>query len=422
MNKILRISMIAVLALIANFSFAGVSTIDFTKLSVKTVSDVDNKENNGYTFTSGDFTFTAKKNKGQAAPTQNANSKDLRHYAKNSITISGAKMTKMVFTMSEAGKRQWATVTASEGTMTVDKTNGTTTWENTNGSSSVTLTVGDKNDNGTNKSKTAGQFNVDKVDITSDGQGGGETPTPPAEETKAENIAAFKALASGTTATLTLKNAQVVYKNVYTTKKSGATNTEYYVRDASGAIQFFNTDLELNVNQVINGTVEVTYSLFNELPEATKTANTSAEKLTITDGETAVPTKVTVADLTSNKYLCDLVTVENANIISETSGTYTNQYLTNGTDKVMIYDKFKTEISITDGEGLDVTGILVTTKLSGNIIKELAPISAPIPTGINNITTDATLENAPAFNLAGQKVGKAYKGVVIKAGKKFIQK
>lgn len=421
MNKILRISMIAVLALIANVSFAGVSTIDFTKLSVKTVSDADNKENNGYSFTSGDFTFTAKKNNGQTAPTQNGNSKDLRHYAKNSITISGAKMTKMVFTMSEAGKKQWATVTASEGTMTVDKTNGTTTWENTNGSSSVTLTVGDNNDFGSNTKKKAGQFNVDKVDITSDGQGGGETPTPPAEETKAENIAAFKALASGTTATLTLKNAQVVYKNVYTTK-SGATNTEYYVRDASGAIQFFNTDLELNVNQIINGTVEVKYTLYNEMTEATKTANTSAEKLTITDGETAVPTKVTVADLTSNKYLCDLVTVENANIISETSGTYTNQYLTNGTDKVMIYDKFKTEISITDGEGLDVTGILVTAKLSGVVTKELAPISAPIPTGINNITTDATLENAPAFNLAGQKVGKAYKGVVIKAGKKFIQK
>ena len=421
MNKILRISMIAVLALIANFSFAGVSTIDFTKLAVKTVSDENNKENNGYTFTSGDFTFTAKKNKGINAPTQNTNSKDLRHYAKNTITISGAKMTKMVFTMSEAGKKQWATVTASEGTMTVDKTNGTTTWENTNGSSSVTLTVGDNNDFGSNTKKKAGQFNVDKVDITSDGQGGGETPTPPAEETKAENIAAFKALASGTTATLTLKDAQVFYKNVYTTK-SGATNTEYYVRDASGAIQFFNTDLELNVNQIINGTVEVKYTLFNELPEAKKTANTSAEKLTITDGEAAVPTKVTVADLTTNKYLCDLVTVENANIISETSGTYTNQYLTNGTDKVMIYDKFKTKTSITDGEGFDVTGILVTAKLSGNSIKEFAPISAPVPTGINNITTEATDANAPAYNLAGQKVGKEYKGVVIKAGKKFIQK
>ena len=421
MNKILRISMIAVLALIANFSYAGVSTIDFTKLAVKTVSDENNKENNGYTFTSGDFTFTAKKNKGLNVPTKITSSKDLRHYAKNTITISGAKMTKMVFTMSDAGKRQWATVTASEGTMTVDKTNGTTTWENTNGSSSVTLTVGDNNDFGSNTKKKAGQFNVDKVDITSDGQGGGETPTPPAEETKAENIAAFKALASGTTATLTLKDAQVFYKNVYTTR-SGATNTEYYVRDASGAIQFFNTDLELNVNQIINGTVEVKYTLFNELPEAKKTANTSAEKLTITDGEAAVPTKVTVADLTTNKYLCDLVTVENANIISETSGTYTNQYLTNGTDKVMIYDKFKTKTSITDGEGFDVTGILVTAKLSDNIIKELAPISAPVPTGINNITTDAADANAPAYNLAGQKVGKEYKGVVIKAGKKFIQK
>lgn len=94
MNKILRISMIAVLALIANFSFAGVSTIDFTKLAVKTVSDENNKENNGYTFTSGDFNFTTKKNNGQTAPTQNTNTKDLRHYAKNTITISGAKMTK----------------------------------------------------------------------------------------------------------------------------------------------------------------------------------------------------------------------------------------------------------------------------------------------------------------------------------------
>lgn len=265
------------------------------------------------------------------------------------------------------------------------------------------------------------QVRATKVEVTIGGETGGETPTPPAEETKAENIAAFKALASGTTATLTLKNAQVVYKNVYTTK-SGATNTEYYVRDASGAIQFFNTDLELNVNQIINGTVEVTYSLFNELPEATKTANTSAEKLTITDGEAAVPTKVTVADLTSDKYLCDLVTVENANIISETSGTYTNQYLTNGTDKVMIYDKFKTNVTISKGEGYDVTGVLVTAKLSGKIVKELAPISAPVPTGINSITTDAADANAPAYNLSGQRVGKNAKGVLVKNGKKYVVK
>lgn len=43
-------------------------------------------------------------------------------------------------------------------------------------------------------------------------------------------------------------------------------------------------------------------------------------------------------------------------------------------------------------------------------------------TNIKDITTEAADANAPAYNLAGQKVGKEYKGVVIKAGKKFIQK
>lgn len=276
MNKILRYSSIALLAFICDFAFAGETTIDFTKLTVTTT------DKEGYTLKSGDFTFAAVKNNGGTAPTQNDNSKDLRHYAKNTLTITGAKMTKIVFAMSDAGLKQWADITASEGKITIDKDAKTTTWENATGSTAITLTVGDENKYGTKADKKAGQFDISSVVITSDGQGGGETPTPPAEETtKAENIAAFKALGSGTTAILTLTNAQVVYKNKYTTKK-GATNTEYYIRDASGAIQFFNTDLELNVNQVINGTVEVKYTLFNELPEATKTANTSAEKLTIT--------------------------------------------------------------------------------------------------------------------------------------------
>lgn len=416
MNKILRYSFIALLAFICDFAFAGETTIDFTKLTVTTT------DKEGYTLKSGDFTFAAVKNNGVIAPTQNDNSKDLRHYAKNTLTITGAKMTKIVFAMSDAGLKQWADITASEGKITIDKDAKTTTWENATGSTAITLTVGDENKYGTKADKKAGQFDISSVVITSDGQGGGETPTPPAEETtKAENIAAFKALGSGTTAILTLTNAQVVYKNKYTTKK-GATNTEYYIRDASGAIQFYNTGLDLKVNQILNGTVEVKYSPFNDMPEAAKSTNTSAEKLTITDGEAAVPTKVTVADLATDKYLCDLVTVENVNITTEEEGNYTNNYLVSGDDKVMIYDKFKTNVTISDGEGFDVTGVLVTAKLSGKIVKELAPISAPVPTGINNITTEATDANAPAYNLSGQRVGKNAKGVLIKNGKKYVVK
>lgn len=43
-------------------------------------------------------------------------------------------------------------------------------------------------------------------------------------------------------------------------------------------------------------------------------------------------------------------------------------------------------------------------------------------TGLSHIALDAAAENAPAYNLAGQQVSKAYKGVVVKAGKKFLQK
>ncbi len=401
MNKILRLSFIAVLALIANFSF-GQTVVTFTAETDKGSFDATETGTGAGADEITKDGVTIKTSNGAFAAAQ------YRIYKSATFTVSSTvgNITKVVITCTANGSAKYG-----PGCFTGDNYKASTGKEGTWSGNAASLTLTASNN----------QVRATKVEVTIGGETGGETPTPPAEETKAENIAAFKALASGTTATLTLKDAQVVYKNVYTTKK-GATNTEYYVRDASGAIQFFNTDLELNVNQVINGTVEVKYTLFNELPEATKTANTSAEKLTITDGETAVPTKVTVADLTSNKYLCDLVTVENANIISETSGTYTNQYLTNGTDKVMIYDKFKTKTNITDGEGFDVTGVLVTAKLSGKIVKELAPISALVPTGINNITTEATDANAPAYNLSGQRVGKNAKGVLIKNGKKYVVK
>ena len=45
------------------------------------------------------------------------------------------------------------------------------------------------------------------------------------------------------------------------------------------------------------------------------------------------------------------------------------------------------------------------------------------PTGISSIENgQLTIDNdAPAYNLAGQKVGKGYKGIVIKNGKKLVK-
>jgi hypothetical protein len=43
-------------------------------------------------------------------------------------------------------------------------------------------------------------------------------------------------------------------------------------------------------------------------------------------------------------------------------------------------------------------------------------------TGIESIKTTAKVYDDAIYNLAGQKVGKDYKGIVIKNGKKMIQK
>ena len=44
------------------------------------------------------------------------------------------------------------------------------------------------------------------------------------------------------------------------------------------------------------------------------------------------------------------------------------------------------------------------------------------PAGIKEVNNGTVNENAPIYNLAGQRVSKDYKGVVIQNGKKFIKK
>ena len=122
--------------------------------------------------TFGNFTFEAVKNSGSTAPTYNADGKDVRLYAKNTLTISSAtEMTEIVFNISTAGLKRLAPITASTGTIATQKSGDTqVTW--TGSATSVTFTVGDKADYGTDGSSKAGQLDFTSVDITA---GGGAT-------------------------------------------------------------------------------------------------------------------------------------------------------------------------------------------------------------------------------------------------------
>ena len=233
-----------------------------------------------------------------------------------------------------------------------------------------------------------------------------------------ENIAAVKAQESGTLVSLTLKDAQVVYVNAY------SNTTEYYVRDASGSINFRNTGLELKANDIINGTVICEYSPYKGLPQFAKTDETNAEKLTITAGTEAQPVEINdVAELLTGKYLCDLVLVKNVTFTSEVDGKHTNDYAVGANkSKVMVYDKFKLDIETpSDDKTYDVTGILGTLDEDTNEIF-LISVTEHVGTGINAPMVEEVDENAPVYNLAGQRVSKDTKGILIQNGRKFINK
>lgn len=132
------------------------TTIDFTKLTWSSP------------LVQSHYTFSADKNNGSTAPKQNPNSKDIRLYANNSLTIStsSGKICKIVFHISTNGLKQWADFTPNNGSVTVSKEKQTATWENAEGATSVTFTVGAKCKYGTAATNKAGQFFFDSVDIT----------------------------------------------------------------------------------------------------------------------------------------------------------------------------------------------------------------------------------------------------------------
>lgn len=155
MIKHLRFFMLNLLVLVSAAVMAQ-TTVDFTKLTWSSP------------FVQSPYTFSAEKNSGSTAPTQNGTTKDIRLYAKNSLTVSTSseKMCTIVFHISKKGLAQWAEFTPDNGSVTVSKTDKTVTWENKEGATSVTFTVGDKCKYGTAATTKAGQFCFDSVDIT----------------------------------------------------------------------------------------------------------------------------------------------------------------------------------------------------------------------------------------------------------------
>ncbi len=243
------------------------------------------------------------------------------------------------------------------------------------------------------------------TEIEYEGGGGQETIT-------AANIAAFKALEDGTVAELTLTDAVVTFVN----------GKDMYVTDATGSIDFYNCNLSYTAGQKLNGKIKVKYTVYKSTPEAIEP---SENNLTATDGE-ATPQEVAVSSVDISK-VCDYVKISGkVKVLEETSGdkTFTNYYIADESDnKVMIYRKWKsldgTDVTtLNDGDEATITGIVVPFN---DTVEIAVTAMESTSSGIENISAEIA-NDAPIFNIAGQRVEKAVKGIYIQNGKKFIVK
>ncbi|MDD6977007.1 MAG: hypothetical protein PUI72_01590 [Prevotellaceae bacterium] len=164
--------------------------------------------------------------------------------------------------------------------------------------------------------------------------------------------------ASGAEVRITLNNAKVVY--AYTHPNSQI--VEAYVRnsDAKGdAICFYNTGLNIKQNDILNGTLKATYTIFNGLPELKECTNTEAISVTPSE-EAALPKEITLNDLADNS--CDLITVKGV--------------LMDGSDNTpQVYNKF-TNYEIFNNATIDLTGIIIPYEKGATTIAtsfEIAP-------------------------------------------------
>lgn len=447
MVKTLRYTLMAVVAMVANFSFAQ-TTIDFTQQAVKATDGV------GYTLTAEGYTFEAAKQKGQTAPRQNGKAKDLRHYAKNTLTISGTTMKQIVFTMSEAGLAQWGDVTPSEGQVTVDKENGITTWTNTNGSTTVTFTVGDANTYGTNTEKKSGQFDLTSVTIS--GEAGGETKQS-AKLAFSETTVDHEVGTEFTAPTFT-KETTAAVTFVSDNEAVATVNAEGVIAlgNEEGKAVITATSEENETYNAGNATCTVYVWHYNVYKKAATVE--SGKKYMIVaqrDGNTyyAIPAQESYNYGFLNTFK-EEGTVDELKIKSSYDDSFTFETLDDGFSIKDCYgrylymdtkhnsfqfDKEKSEawtveaeengtFSITNnGKFIQYGSGTFTTfaaydKLQENAVLPMLFVLNDNESGINGITNDNTVKNGARYNLAGQRVSNSYKGIVIENGKKFVVK
>ena len=132
------------LSLFAMFAVFATAFADNVTVSWNSVDAWETTEAGVLSYTQDGYTLAAQKNSGSTAPAVNPNIKDLRVYAKGTLTVSttGANMTQITFNLSSQAKKRQTEITASTGSVEINLTDMVVIWKGD--AKEVSFTVGDK--------------------------------------------------------------------------------------------------------------------------------------------------------------------------------------------------------------------------------------------------------------------------------------
>lgn len=194
------------------------------------------------------------------------------------------------------------------------------------------------------------------------------------------------------------------------------------VATVQGTLQVFNSILEFKSNskviKLVRDGKEITYT-----PEKKDTLSYTVAQAS--------------AVLTAGTQTSDVVyvtgTISKIDELSTSFGNATYYISDDGseTGQLQVYRgkslgnaKFTSESEIKVGDKVKVIGVLTNYTKDGNTTQEIANsyiVELNGVTAIHSVKTVVADDDAPVYNLSGQRVSRSYKGVVIKNGKKVLQ-
>lgn len=221
---------------------------------------------------------------------------------------------------------------------------------------------------------------------------------------------------------LKLTNAKVVYdyfKGYYV-----------YVREGEYAVRFDGvfsgkTGIANLKNYVVNGTILVNF--VKNFGDCTLAANndTKITDLTLTESsEEAEPVVTTIPEVLEKKHIEDLIALKSVTITSREENSQPVYDLTDEDGNVVTAPTCNSEDVATkagDGNKYDVKALFDSVSQDGKPQLTLLGFYE-IANGITSVTRQESNIDATIYNMSGQCVGKSYKGLVVKAGKKYIAK